>query len=195
MTPEKKKAQTAGLKRGGSRNPAKLTEFERAFCLHYCGAALGVGSRAAQLAGYNGSAPANFKRYAYEVLQRPRVVAEIERLRAARVERLSITADEVLLDLVAIRDKARLLPATSANLKVELSAVEKIGDHVGVAAFRKQLGLGGPGGGPIEIADAEWLATATDEELDHLERARSIIDRRAGVVSPDSDEGSDTSGA
>jgi hypothetical protein len=47
----------------------------------------------------------------------------------------------------------------------------------------------GANGGPIQTADAAWLATATDEELDALEQARAIIDRASGRADRGGDQG------
>jgi len=168
-----------------------LTEGERAFCLHYVGAALGNGAEAVRLAGFTHTKPDQPKRYAHELLQRPRVIAEIERLRSERASRLTVTADQVLSDLVRVRDEARLLPRGSANLKVQLAAIEKIGEHIGVGAFRKNVGLSSPTGGPIETIDLAAMAQLSDEDLDKLDAARDIIDRLAGRVEPDTDEGGD----
>jgi len=155
----------------------KLTEIDRAFAIHYVGAARGIAAHAAKMAGCQCANDVAFRRRGYELMQRPTVIAEIDRLRIEAAARIEITAEDVLVDLVRVRDKARLLPPTSANLKVELTAIEKIGDHVGVMAFRKQLGLSNPTGGPIETVD---LTQFTDEELEALELARGIIDGRAG---------------
>lgn len=173
---------------------AELTEGERAFCLHYVGAALGNGAEAVRLAGFKRTTPQGPKRYAYEILRRPRVIAEIERLRAEREQRAVVTADQVLADLMRVRDEARLLPRGSANLKVQLAAIEKIGEHIGVNAFRKQVGLSNPSGGPIETLDIAAMARLSDEDLDVVERARDILDKLAGRTDADTDESGDQGG-
>lgn len=189
---ETAKANAVRAANKGKRDKV-LTEGERAFCLHYIGVALGNGAEAVRLAGFKHEKPDQARRYAYELLRRPRVIAEIERLRSERAARLTVTADQVLADLVRVRDEARLLPRASANLKVQLAAIEKIGEHIGVGAFRKNVGLSSPTGGPIETVDLASLANLSDEELDDLERARAIIDRLAGA-SPVPDRGDDQSG-
>jgi hypothetical protein len=175
-----KKARAAkGPKTSGRDNEGWL-QAERAFVLHYLGAANRIATDAALLAGYGKGQRGTARRTGSDLMQRPHIVAEIERVTAERNERLGITAEDVLRKLLVIETEAVLLGRNTQALKLRREVVKDIGDHVAVGAFRKQVGLSNPNGGPIETADAAWLATATDEELEAIAVARAIIDRRSG---------------
>jgi len=198
MTPHEvtAKARAARVQKGPKRRDAGgFTDGERAYVLYYMGAANRIGTEAALMAGYGKGSRGAAKRYAYELMQRPHIVAEIERLTAERNERLQYSSDDVLRDMLILKTETELLPNRNAPImRTRLDILAKIGDHVGVNAFRKQVGLSSPTGGPIEHVDAAWLADATDEELDALEHARSIIDRRAGATNAIPDGSGDTGG-
>lgn len=171
-----------------------LTEREQLFRMHYIGAANFVGAEAVIMAGYNVSSRQRARDMAHDIMRRPAVARAIELEMESRNVRLRVTADDVLRDLIKLKAEASTLKATSANVKTKLSIIEKIGDHVDVNAFRKQVGLSSPTGGPIETADAAWLARASDEELDALEHARAIIDRRSGRNPDGADDDGDSGG-
>lgn len=194
MTASKEKLDRTTKRGDRARDAEGFTVKERAFVLHYLGAANRNGTDAALLAGWAQGNRAGARRYACEVMARPHIVAEIQRLTEERNARLAITAEDVLRDLVILKVEAEVMPKSVQTMKLRREVLKDIGDHIAVGAFRRQVGLSSPTGGPIETADAEWLANATDEELDDLERARSIIDRRAGRSPEVPDGGSDPSG-
>ncbi|MDI2595010.1 terminase small subunit [Pseudomonas sp. 681] len=51
--------------------------------------------------------------------------------------------------------------------------LELLGKHVSVNAFRDQIGLGDPSGGPIKVATAD-LGKLTDEQLEQLEHLAAV---------------------
>lgn len=64
------------------RNAGGLTPRERLFCEAYTGDAQANGKRAAEMAGYTGSDP-TLRVKASQILAKPHVQAELERLRAS----------------------------------------------------------------------------------------------------------------
>lgn len=182
-------------RRGGKRDAAGFTDKERAFVLHYLGAANRNGTEAALMAGWAVGNRPGACRYASEVLQRPHIVAEIQRLTEARNERLGYTADDVLRELLRLKTDVETLSERSAPaMRTRLDVLKTIGDHVAVGAFRRNVGLSSPSGGPIETVDHAALAGLSDEELDQLERGRAILDRIAGRSAEVPDVGADQGG-
>lgn len=181
--------KTAAIRRHSGRDEEGFTEKERAFVLHYIGAARRNATEAALLAGWGKGNRRAAGRYAYAAMSRPHLIAEIQRQTELRNERLSVTADDVLRELLVLKvDAERLSHKSAPALRTRLDVIKTIGDHVGVGAFRRQVGLSAPNGGPIETVDLAALAKLTDEELDQVARVRAILDR----VLPS--EGSDRSG-
>lgn len=196
MSQTKAGGARAAATRAKNAREKMLDGREQAFVLHYMGAAKRNGTEAALLAGYAASGDrGQARRRAHEILKRPHVVIAIERETELRNERLSYTADDVLRELLRLKVDAELVSARAPTaLRIRLDTLKTIGDHVAVGAFRRQLGLSAPNGGPIETADLAALASLSDEELDQLERARSILDRAAGGVPEVSDVGGDPGG-
>lgn len=161
-----------------------LNHREQAFVRHYLGAANQNGTEAAILAGYspNGGRE-GARRIAYDLRRRPMILDAIEAGIEARNARLDVTADDVLREIVILKADAEGLPKNSPALRTRLDILKTLGDHVRVNAFRKQIGIASPTGGPIELLDHAALAKLTDEELQTLERAREIMDRIAGQSS------------
>jgi len=176
-----KNATEARSRRGKVHKDAQgFTDQERLFVLHF----MGVGNRSigdsALMAGYGKGNCRAAQKYGSEVLSRSHVMAEIDRLTELRNEKLRITADDILRDLVILRTDAEFLPKSVQSIKARREILKDLGDHVAVGAFRRNLGLSAPGGGPIETVDLAALAQLNDEELETLERAREIMDRAAG---------------
>ena len=176
------------------RDNRGLSERERTFVGHYLGAAARNATEAAVLTGYGNGNRNNAKNYAVEIMRRPHVQAEIQKQTEERNERLQITADDVLRELLVLKVDCENVGRSAPALRTRLDVLKTIGDHVAVGAFRKQVGLSSPSGGPIETADVAALASLSDEELDQLERARAIIDRVAGKPAEVPDGGGDTGG-
>lgn len=175
------------------RDAQGWTVQERAFVLHYVGAAKFVATEAAVLAGWGSSSRDQARKYASQVMKRPHIIAEIQRIMEERSEKLAITADDVLRELAILKVDAEVLPKSVQTVKARREILKDIGEHVNVGAFRRQVGLSNPNGGPIETVDVMDLSGLSDEELDQLERARTILDRVAGrppaVPDRDADQG------
>lgn len=175
------KAANARTARGRVKRDAQgFTDGERLFVLHYMGAGNRQLGKSALLAGYGKGKERMAGKYGSDLMQRPHVSAEIERLTILRNERLMVTADDVLRDLVILRSDAEFLEKGVQSIKARREIIKDIGEHISVGAFRRNVGLSSPTGGPIESVDIAALANLTDEELNTLERAREIMDRAAG---------------
>jgi hypothetical protein len=172
-----------------------LTEKEALFIEYYLGPAAGNGARAAKMAGYSGNEN-TFKTTAAQILSRPRVIGVIQEYRDKRTEKLLFGANDVLYEMMTLLAEVKSLgPArTPALINARRAVIEKLGEHIDVGAFRRQVGLSSPTGGPIETVDAYDLATLSDEELGKLDAARAILDRHART-SPHTVAGTDQPGA
>jgi len=184
MTKRKEPPKTAAEARSrrgrAHKDAAGFTDMERLFVLHYMGVGNRVIGQSALLAGYGKGNLRNAQRAGSDVMARPHIMAEVERLTEARNEKLRITADDVLRDIVILRTDAEYLPKTTQTIKTRLDILKTLGEHVAVGAFRRNVGLSSPTGGPIEHVDLAALADLTDQELETLERAREIMDRATG---------------
>jgi hypothetical protein len=175
------KAANARVARGRiKRDEGGFTSGERLFVLHYMGAGNRSIGQSALLAGYGKGNLRTAQKYGSDLMRGAHVVAEIDRLTEQRNARLMVTADDVLRDLVILRADAEFLPTGVQQIRARREILKDIGDHVAVGAFRRNVGLSSPSGGPIEHVDLAALADLTDEELTQLERAREIMDRVAG---------------
>lgn len=109
------------------------------------------GSRAAIAAGYSGKF-ANSA--AFKLLRKPHIAAALKKAMQAQVKRTLISADQVLLNLQRIAEKAegekQYHPAVMAN--------RLLGQHYKL--FTEKHEHGGIGGGPVVLQ-----LTKTDENL------------------------------
>lgn len=137
-----------------------LTAKEDAFVLNLIGACNWNGKAAAIAAGFS---PENAKSYAHQLLQKPKIIAAVTRAMEARNRDLAIDARYVLARLVGIEMDAASLGINVQALRLRRDTLESIGKHVDVRAFRTQIGLGNPDGGPVESVDLSQLSA---EELD-----------------------------
>jgi len=167
---------------------------EKAFVLHYLGVANRNATEAAVLAGYGRGNRDSAKKQGCEILQRPHVIEYIDKITQERNQKLRVTADDVLRELMILKVDAETEKRTLGALKMRREILKDIGDHVAVGAFRRNVGLSAPNGGPIEVADLAMMAELTDDELDQLEKARAILDRISPASAAGSDRGSDSSG-
>lgn len=171
--------------RAKNKREMPLTEPEREFVLHYLGAAKRNATEAVLLSPFNITNRNSARAKAYAIMARPRVIAEIEAQTEARNERLKFTADDLLRELFVLKVDAEVASRKSnPAMRIRLDVLKTIGEHVNVNAFRKQVGLSNPEGGPIGVVDAAWLAQATDEELQKVEDAWAIINKLSGNPGP-----------
>lgn len=131
----------------GKRAPKRrmkcgLTALESRFCAEYVidflgGPALRRAGSQAQFADQQ----------AHEMLQKLHIIAEIERLIAAKNERSAVDAAWVKAELVILYQGAKAAAGGNPTERATaLRILEKIGQHVDVNAFRAQIGLGTPNG-------------------------------------------------
>lgn len=166
------KAQTAKARAASAhKKNTELTERERRFAFHWMASARGNSAEAARLAGVP---PKVAAKEGCRMLKIAKVQALIEAERRRRETKLQISADDVLIDLAFVREEARALLKENpvAGLKLILAATDKIGDHISVGAFRRQVGIGNPDGTPIEF---NLSGFSTDEKTAFLEFLRRAV--------------------
>lgn len=163
------------------RNKRPLTGREAAFVRHYC--SHWTGKRAVIEAGYRTKYP---DQYASELIRKPHIANEIAKHTLKQSEALDVSAKWVLTKLVDQYNKAAKAadPSDDKSWPAErghaLRALEKIGQHVDVNAFRQQIGLGNPDGSNFNYS------ALSDDELDTLER---ILSKAAVAGGTESREG------
>lgn len=179
----------------GKRPPRGINPKEREFVLHYFGAANRIATDAALMVGWGKGNRSAARNYASDVMARPHVIAEVERIQTERAQRLAYNADDVLRDLLVLKTDVEAAASKSGPaMRTRLDVLKTLGEHISVGAFRRQVGLSAPGGGPIETVDLAKLASLSDEELDQLERARAILDSLSGGSAAPADDSGDSSG-
>jgi phage terminase small subunit len=174
-----------------------LTAKQRRFVVEYL-----VDLNATQAAIRAGYAVKGAKDQAWQLMQRPDIVGAIEQAKDERNKRVQVDADYVLqrltdidqMDLAAIHgDDGKLLPIRqwpliwrqmvkevdmkSGKVKFhdKLRALELIGKHVSVNAFRDQIGIGDPSGGPIQTNTTVDLRNLSDDQLEQLEHIAAAV--------------------
>lgn len=193
--PRPKDATEARSRRGKVHKDSEgFTDKERLLVLHFMGAGNRSITESSILAGYGNGNRRQAQKYGSEVMARPHVIAEIERLTELRNAKLRITADDILRDLVILRSDAEFLPKSVQTIKARREILKDLGDHVAVGAFRRNVGLSAPNGGPIETVDLAALADLSDEELEKIAVAREILDRIAVKPRGVADDGADQGG-
>lgn len=141
-----------------------VSKLQYRFCLEYVKDF--NGTRAAIRAGY---AESGAHVQASRLLKQPKIQEELQRLIDERSEETKIDAAYVLRQAVKIHErcmqeirpftdrKGRQLysedgePLFVFDARGAAKGLELVGKHVGVQAFKEQLGLSGPEGGPVEI--------------------------------------------
>lgn len=129
-----------------------LTPKEDAFVREYLIDLNATG--AAERAGYGGRA----KQTGYELLRRPRVAVAVQAAIAKRAERVELSAEWVLRELMDnVRDARAAADFMAANRALEL-----LGKHL--ALFPDKLNI-----------DFRAVATMSDEELDQTARQLRLV--------------------
>lgn len=129
---------------------ARLTERQRAFCRH-----LVTGKSATQAAKDAGYSPTYADRQAKQLLEKPQVTAELNRLRAKVDEKAIITAEEVLRGL---KDEAQNAESDAARV----NAWAHLGKHLGLFTDRTEITLRKA---PEHMTDEELEAALQDAGL------------------------------
>lgn len=158
-----------------------LTPLEARFCAEYI-----VDFVASYALKRAGSKAKYLDQQASEMMKKPHILAEIERRLVERnqaaIERGGVNRQWVLIRLVMEYERASAAandPAgqsRSTDRGHALKALDKIGQHVDVNAFRQQIGLGNPDGSNFDYS------ALSDEELHDLER---ILSKAALGTDPD----------
>lgn len=89
---------------------------------------------------------------ACQLMKMPRIQARIQQLMTERMKRVRVDADYVLLeakDLYELAKEKLQGEFTPQLLTPTLKALEMVGKHVAVGAFRDNIALTGEGGGPV----------------------------------------------
>jgi phage terminase small subunit len=139
-----------------------LTARQRRFVEEYL-----VDLNATQAAIRAGYTPHSAKSQGYENLRKPAIVDAISAVMATRSEATSISRSWVLAQLAHAHNVAKE-GKTIGHLTNRLKALELIGRHVDVRAFRAGLGFGG--GDEDDGRDVWDLSRLTDEEFEVFER-------------------------
>lgn len=145
--------------------PEALTPLESRFCHEYC-----VDYQAGPALKRAGSKAKFADQQAYEMLRKPHIAAEIQRIIAGQNEKAHINKQWIMNEL-ALQYRAASAAAAVGNTaerRIAVQCLEKLGQHVDVNAFRAQIGLGNPDGSEMD------LSGLTDEQLDQLEKLLEI---------------------
>lgn len=125
--------------------PSGLTDKEAAFVREYL---IDKNATAAAVrAGYKDSA--NARRTAFDLLHRPRVRVALDKVLKEQAKRTLIAADQVLLDINCLADRA----ARAGEFHAAIRGKELIGKHYKL--FTEKHEHGGIGGGPVEFVISE----------------------------------------
>jgi len=158
--------RAARRRRGG----ATLTDLETRFVAEYL-----VDMMAGPALRRAGSTTKFPDQQASEMLRKPHIAAEVQKRIAAANEKCEVNRTWVLTEL-ALQYRAASTAASApqpggkrnvAEARLALSALEVIGKHVDVNAFRQQIGIGNPDGTAFDYAGLN------DDELDQLENLLS----------------------
>ena len=117
-------------------------------------------------AGYQSKYPCQD---AYHLRRKPKIAKAISGLMVRRNEELGIDAKFVLIETTyQYREAVGRASADPRERSHALKALEMLGKHVDVQAFRHQVGLGNPDGTNYDFT------RLNDDQLDQLERLLSI---------------------
>lgn len=163
-------------KRGRQKAQA-MTPLEQRFCHEYV--VDFIAYKAIQRAG---SQAKNLHIAATEMKRKPHVAAYISNLIAQQNEKAAVNKQWIMTELVLVYRTAMAAadtakgsnPAERANA---LRALDKLGAHVDVNAFRQQIGLGNPDGSTLD------LSGLSDEKLNLLESILSEAALSSGGAS------------
>lgn len=123
------------------KTTAKLTDKEAAFVREYL--VDKNGTAAAVRAGYKDGPGARIQ--AQRLMKKPAVQAALQRALKEQEKRTLIAADQVLLDINALADKA----ARAGEFHAAIRGKELIGKHYKL--FTEKHEHGGIGGGPVQF--------------------------------------------
>lgn len=117
--------------------------------------------------------PQSAHKNAWRIMRRGVILKAIAQAMAARAEALGITAQTILSEAF----RSYLLAIEARNFTAAARFLEMAGKHVDVQAFRTNIGVSGPDGGPIQVED---LSVLDDDELEAYGRiARKLAGRAA----------------
>ena len=140
----------------------ELTAKQEFFCREYLRDL--NGTQAAIRAGYS---ERSARRQATEHLSKPHIQARVQALMAKRAERVEVTVDGVVRNIIEDREGA--IAAGQWSVAVRCDAL--LGKHLGM--FTQRVELTGAGGGPITC---DVLHTLTDQQLRELAYAGDDAD-------------------
>ena len=167
-------------KRASRRHIVKgLTPLEERFCAEYV-----VDFNGTEALKRAGSSAKWVAQQAYEMLRKPHIAQRIQALIVGQNEKALVNKQWVMNELVLVYRSAmagaNVGKGNSAERATALRALEKLGQHVDVNAFRQQIGLGNPDGSAFD------LSGLNDDELDSLETILSKVALTGGDSSGES---------
>lgn len=141
-----------------------LTELENNFVAEYL---VDMNATHAYVrAGYNSASP---KQDAYKLRRKEHIVKAITQRMVERNELVKIDAHFVLTETsIQYREAAQRASEDPRERSHALKALDMLGKHVDVQAFRQQVGIGNPDGSNYD------LSRLNDTQLDQLERLLRI---------------------
>jgi phage terminase small subunit len=142
-----------------------LTEMEREFCFYFVRSA--TARDAAMLAGYKSTNLRSLDVTISRLQKRPNVIAEINRLRAERAEKLDISLDDILLRISALATKAQ----AKGDLNTALKALIELKSHLTEVSLRKTNKE------EVEAAPAQDDKRVHEEAADHVLELRRSHER------------------
>lgn len=144
-----------------------LSRRQQMFVEHYI---MGLpASAAAERAGY--SHPGS---QCTRLLANVRIAEAIQQGMQERSKRVQIDADYVLRQAVKLHEKC--MSEDSFNATAAARSLELVGRHVGVQAFRDQVGVGNPDGTPLTLDVGRLSDTALAEVWAAMSERQDAID-------------------
>lgn len=145
----------------------KLTAKQERFVSEYMGNG-NHGTKAALAAGYS---PQSAETQASQLLKKTQVRAEVAKRQAVIAERANVDAEYVLTQAVKLHERCMEEPFDAAGA---LRALELIGKHVNVQAFRQKVEPKGEDGSSIPSAMLQFIWKSVHEEKKANQREGTI---------------------
>lgn len=132
-----------------------------------------------------GSSAKHLHQQASEYMRKPHIAREIQRRISLQAEKAIVDKTWLMTELVltyqAAKAAAGVTGGNPAERTIALRALEKIGMHVDVNAFRHQVGIGNPDGSTFDLSG---LSDEQIEQLETIVSALAVANGDSGGESP-----------